>query len=154
MKFKEGKYRPSLVYSSLLKEISKVRQYGKEKHGGFETWDTTKPIEHFDAAVRHINAYVEGETNDKESGLNHLSHSASNLMFEIERLYREEVGDTPVHGVPPTETVLITKEELISEIESIQEEEEIAGRDRRNFAIDSLIQEEEDNELSNIWSKL
>lgn len=101
MKETKGKYKPSLVYSSLLKEISKVRLYGKEKYGGTETWLTTNPMDHFDATIRHLRAFMEGEENDKESGLHHLAHAASNIMFEIERTYRKAKEPTPGHAVPP-----------------------------------------------------
>ena len=88
-KHDSGKYQPSLIYESLLKEISSVREYGIEKYGFSEDWLTTEPIRHFNAAIRHIRAFMNGEQYDQESTLHHLAHAASNLMFEIERLYRQ-----------------------------------------------------------------
>ena len=39
----EGKYKPHLIYTSLLKEVSKVREYGIKKYGGYgEDWRTPK----------------------------------------------------------------------------------------------------------------
>lgn len=89
-KHDSGKYRPTLIYTSLLKAISGVREYGAAKYGSTEDWRTTEPIRHFDAAIRHILAHVDGETLDAESGLTHLAHAASNIMFEIERLELHE----------------------------------------------------------------
>jgi len=83
------KYKPSLVYTSLLKEISKVRSYGIKKYGSPTDWLTTEPIKHLEACIRHVRAFMDGETFDKDSGFLHLAHAASNLMFEIERLYVE-----------------------------------------------------------------
>lgn len=81
----ENKYRPSLVYTSCLTAMAKVRQYGIEKHGSSEDWRTTEPIQHFDAAIRHIRAHLDGEAFDEGSGEPHLAHAMTNLMFEIER---------------------------------------------------------------------
>jgi hypothetical protein len=86
----EGKYKPSLVYTSLLKEISSVREYGIEKYGSGEDWLTTEPIKHLEACIRHVRAFMDKEHFDQESGIHHLAHAASNLMFEIERMYRQQ----------------------------------------------------------------
>jgi len=87
MKFDEGKPNPSLFYTSALYETVFVRAYGIKKHGSKEGWKTTKPIEHFDAAIRHIRAVMKGEDYDKESNRLHLAHAICCLMFEIERYY-------------------------------------------------------------------
>ncbi len=89
-KFDKGKYKPSLIYTSLLKAISKVREYGIAKYGSGEDWLTTPKIKHIDAGIRHLRAFSDGESIDKESGLHHLYHAASNIMFEIERLERKK----------------------------------------------------------------
>lgn len=81
----EGKYEPTLVYASLIRLVAKVRRFGIEKHGNSEDWRTTTPVQHYDAALRHIFAHVEGETLDPESGLPHLAHAVTSLMFELER---------------------------------------------------------------------
>lgn len=89
----EDKYEPLLIYTSFIEALSKVREYGKEKHGSYEDWTTTESIRHFNAAIRHIRAHVDGEVNDQGSGLLHLAHAASNIMFEIERIKREQVRE-------------------------------------------------------------
>ena len=86
MKVSEGKYEPTLVYVSFIEEIARVRRYGIEKHDNSEDWRTTPIVDHFDAMLRHINAHIDGEILDPESGLMHLSHAAANIMFEIERV--------------------------------------------------------------------
>ena len=85
MKFNEGKPNPSLFYSSALYETVFVRAYGIKKHGSVDGWKTTKPIEHFNAAIRHIRAVIDGEKYDLESGKLHLAHAICDCMFEIER---------------------------------------------------------------------
>lgn len=89
MKVSEGKYEPTLVYTSLIKYTSTVRRYGIEKHDNSEDWRTTEPVAHYDAALRHLYAVIDGEELD-ESGLPHLAHCITNLMFELERKYGGE----------------------------------------------------------------
>jgi hypothetical protein len=84
----QGKWRPSLTYPSLMREVSKVRQYGIEKYGAPEDWLSTQQIRHYDAALRHIFAHMDGEMLDPESKCLHLAHAITNLMFEIERMER------------------------------------------------------------------
>lgn len=83
----EGKYEPTLIYTSLTCYVAKVRRFGINKHGNSEDWRTTQPVQHYDAAIRHINAVVDGEDIDAESGLPHLAHAIAGLMFELERKY-------------------------------------------------------------------
>jgi len=91
MKHDKEKYKPSLTYTSLLEEISKVRIYGIKKYGSSIDWQTTEPIQHLEAAIRHIRDVIDGEDFDeKGSGYLHLSHAACNIMFEIERFLKLE----------------------------------------------------------------
>lgn len=88
----EGKPKLRYVYFSSISEMAHIREYGVEKHGGPENWRSTDPVEHAEAAIRHIRAWMEGEKNDpvskKGSGRSHLAHAMTNLMFEIEREHR------------------------------------------------------------------
>lgn len=86
----EGKYEPTLVYTSLTRYVAIVRRFGIEKHGNSEDWRTTTPVQHYDAVLRHINAVVDGEDFDAESGLPHLAHAITGLMFELERKFGGE----------------------------------------------------------------
>lgn len=95
MKTSEGKYEPTLVYTSLIKFVAKVRRFGINKHDNSEDWRTTEPIKHFDAAIRHINEHLDGHPIDEQSGEPVLAHAVCNLMFEIERLY----GDSTVQHI-------------------------------------------------------
>lgn len=84
MKDTLGKPKPTMIYYSLIKEISLVREYGIKKYGSKDTWRTTDPQDHLEAAIRHLYKHAEGETLDSESGISHLAHAASNIMFLIE----------------------------------------------------------------------
>ena len=82
----EGKYEPTLVYTSLIRNIARVRRFGTDKHSNSEDWRTTPEAEHFKAMLRHIYEAMDGEPYDEESHLLHLAHAACNIMFEIERI--------------------------------------------------------------------
>ena len=81
----EGKYEPTLVYSSFIKLIAKRRRYGIEKHGNSEDWRSTSEADHHDAMMRHLLADIDGERD--ENGDDHLVALACTAMFEIERRY-------------------------------------------------------------------
>ena len=91
----EGKYKPSLTYTSMLEIVSHVREYGISKYGNSENWLTTNPMDHLNAAIRHIRKHIEGEIYDNDSNLLHLAHAVTNLMFEIERMKRENTSQGP-----------------------------------------------------------
>ena len=98
MKFEEGKPDPSLFYTSALYETVQVRAYGIEKYKDPEGWKTTKPIQHFNAAIRHIRAAMDGEPYDIESKKLHLAHAICDCMFEIERFKNPDIKpkETPI----------------------------------------------------------
>lgn len=84
-KHDKGKYKPSLIYTSLLEEISKVREHGKEEYGSFTSWQSVEPMRWLDAAIRHIRSTIAGEYFDRKSGLLHLAHAECSLMYVIEK---------------------------------------------------------------------
>lgn len=79
-----GKVRPTLVPVSLVLAVAAVRGYGTVKYGSPENWRKVSPERYRDALYRHWLAYLGGEKNDKESGLPHLWHLATNAAFLIE----------------------------------------------------------------------
>jgi len=81
----EGKPKLSFIYTSMLNEIARVREYGNKKYGSLDDWKTTKPIQHYESAERHIRSLMDNEWIDSESGFSHAAHAICNLMFEIER---------------------------------------------------------------------
>ena len=91
MKFDQEKPKYRLIYTSMMDYVSRVRSFGATKYPDPESWRTTEPIQHMEAAERHIRAAMGGEWLDKESGLPHLAHAICNCMFELERLGTQEV---------------------------------------------------------------
>jgi hypothetical protein len=82
LKYDTGKYRHSLLPTGVLKEVIKVLEYGATKYAP----DNWKEVEdgtsrYYDAALRHIDSWYEGQKVDSETGLHHLAHATCCLMF-------------------------------------------------------------------------
>lgn len=87
-----GKEPISLVPMQIVRDISRVRQYGNAKYGDPDNWKTVDVERYRDALGRHLLLYLENPTGrDEESGLPHLWHAACNVAFlcELERFDRE-----------------------------------------------------------------
>ena len=97
---KQDTTKPKLqyVYFSALAEMAKIRENALKKYPGPEDWRTTTTYQHFNSALRHIFASMEGEELDKDSGFDHLGHAMCNLMFLIEEKRKLE----PVLAVKKT----------------------------------------------------
>ena len=80
-RFNEGKLRWSLVDLSTFEDLVKVLMNGATKYGDFN-WQKGLPItEVYESLIRHLVSFMNGENNDKESGLSHLDHALCNLYF-------------------------------------------------------------------------
>jgi hypothetical protein len=94
-----GKPRFDLMPSAAELKIAEVLEYGARKYAP-DNWRKVDNPEarYLAAALRHINAWRRGESRDKESGLSHLAHAATSLMFVMELISadydeREERND-------------------------------------------------------------
>lgn len=83
-KHDQGKVRPTLVPSSLVLAVAKIREYGCEKYHDPDNWKLVEPQRYRDALYRHLLSYFNGEELDEESSLPHLHHAACNIAFLIE----------------------------------------------------------------------
>jgi hypothetical protein len=82
VKHDEDKPKFSLMKPDALMEMVAVLTYGAKKYSP----DNWKHLEnarqrYFDAANRHLWQWYGGEERDPESGLHHLAHAMSSLMF-------------------------------------------------------------------------
>lgn len=87
IKADKGKPRLSLVPPEIIFAIARIREYGCEKYpnGGVNNWMLVEPERYRDAAFRHLLAYISDPYGvDKESGLPHLWHLATNCAFLCE----------------------------------------------------------------------
>jgi len=85
----DGKVMMHLLCPGHLVDMARVRQFGTEKYQSPWGWTEGDTWSNFyDAAIRHLFAWVAGEDNDPESGLPHIAHAAVSLMFiaEFERM--------------------------------------------------------------------
>lgn len=80
-----GKPMMELIPPRAELELAKALTFGAEKYGA-ENWRKVEQLErrYMGAAMRHLNAFRQGETLDAESGLHHLAHAMCCLAFIIE----------------------------------------------------------------------
>ena len=97
-KYDAGKPMYGLIPADALEEVVKVLTYGAMKYNepiDQENWrhvPTPQP-RYFNAAQRHLWADKRGEEIDSESGLYHLAHAISSLMFKLQLKIEESRKD-------------------------------------------------------------
>ena len=81
-KYDTGKLRWSLLPIKPVEEIVKVLMFGANKYGD-NNWQGLEGAKerYYDAMLRHIMAWKEGEVSDSESNLSHLAHAGCCLLF-------------------------------------------------------------------------
>lgn len=99
LKYDHGKLRWELFPAESAEQIIKVLMFGATK---YDAWNWSKGIKFtrlFAALMRHMWAWYRGETNDPETGLNHLAHAGCCLMFLLSysqrKDYLEQFDDRP-----------------------------------------------------------
>lgn len=80
-KFDSEKIPLELLPSEAVEEIGKVLQMGATKYGRANFAEGIEYSRLISAAMRHLLAFNRGEDYDLESNLNHIAHSATNLIF-------------------------------------------------------------------------
>jgi len=85
VKHDDGKTDWSLLPYDALEPIVRVLMHGAEKYGA-ENWRDVPDGErrYWNAAMRHLIAYMSGTGEDDESGMSNLAHAACNVIFLIE----------------------------------------------------------------------
>lgn len=76
-----GKAPVELVVPQFIGGIARVLGYGTKK---YSAWNWAKGLAWgrvYASTLRHLFLWYCGEDNDKESGLPHLDHAATNIMF-------------------------------------------------------------------------
>jgi hypothetical protein len=84
VKYDVAKLRYSLIPLGSLQEVVKVLEFGAKKYAP-DNWKYVDDAEarYWDAAMRHIVAYKIEDKADSETGLSHLAHAISCLLFLI-----------------------------------------------------------------------
>jgi hypothetical protein len=82
LKYDAGKPRLDLVYWPHVEDVAKVLTAGAAKYKPNNWQKVENGVDrYFAAAMRHLIAYRSGELIDPETGLPHLAHAATNIMF-------------------------------------------------------------------------
>lgn len=81
IKYDQEKTRWSLLPMDVMDTVVRVLMHGSRKYED-NNWMKVIPKErYYDACVRHISAWQQGEKMDQESGLPHLAHAICCLIF-------------------------------------------------------------------------
>lgn len=102
---KHDQNKPDYTYISkeLMDEVALVRAFGAKKYAKHNWKKGFKVTRSLAAALRHIFAFLAGETNDPESGLSHLAHAVCGLEHAIYDMKHHPHNDDRVE--PPTATI-------------------------------------------------
>lgn len=96
----DGKVPITMTPKSLVEAVAKVLHFGSKKYKP-NNWRAGSSWTRFANSVfRHLYQWLEGETYDPESGLNHLYHAATNIAFLIEWEKTFPEGDD--RWIPPS----------------------------------------------------
>jgi hypothetical protein len=85
---KHDHHKPSLsplltIAPAALATVAAVRAYGRKKYPSGSELKVSR-ARYIDATLRHIAAYLNGESTDPESGLPHLAHAACSLLLALQ----------------------------------------------------------------------
>jgi hypothetical protein len=77
-----GKIRYSLIPQSTVEDVVRVLEHGAIKYAP-DNWKKVPDYRqrYYDATMRHLQAWWNGESLDRESNLHHLAHAICNAMF-------------------------------------------------------------------------
>jgi hypothetical protein len=91
-KYDHGKPMYDLIPPDALEEFVNVLTFGAKKYAP-DNWRLVPEgrRRYFAAAQRHLWQFKRGETTDPESGLHHLAHAVTCLMFILEKEMLNEV---------------------------------------------------------------
>jgi len=85
IKFDDGKIQWWYLPIEPIKEVLKVLHYGDKKYPADDgcNWKRVPDAKkrYYSALMRHITAWWDGERNDQESGMHHLAHACTNVLF-------------------------------------------------------------------------
>lgn len=88
---KDKQHKPPihLILWKPLRWLIKIRIYGSKKYPDAENYKKVDYLDWYDACMRHLIAWAEGERLDPESGLPHTAHALCNLCYLIEMTEKE-----------------------------------------------------------------
>lgn len=98
----QGKPRYSLLPLEALEAVVQVLEHGAARYG-VGNWRLVPGARqrYLDACLRHVLAVLRGEDVDKDSGLPHLAHAVSSLLFVMDRDSKPDNIPPPLGGPRP-----------------------------------------------------
>jgi len=84
IKHDQGKAPIGLLPAQALEEVAQVLAYGAEKYGTHNWRGGMAHSRLYDAALRHLLAFIDGQDLDDESGKEHLAHAICGLLMLLE----------------------------------------------------------------------
>jgi len=98
IKFDQDKAPMDLLPYEALIEISKVLGYGAKKYKKNNWKGGINYSRLIAASLRHIHAFNSGQTEDPETGINHMAHAACNLMFILYYMQQDKYKEFDDRG--------------------------------------------------------
>lgn len=80
-RFNQGKAKWSLVPQTALLPMVEVLEFGARKYSAHNWKRGLSTTEICESLKRHLDAFMEGEDSDPESGLSHIGHIQCNALF-------------------------------------------------------------------------
>lgn len=84
LKFDDGKAPLDLLSPKAMTEVAKVMAFGAKKYDKHNWRNGLAWSRLVGAALRHIEAFNDGQDKDPETGLSHIAHASCCLMFLLE----------------------------------------------------------------------
>ena len=81
LRYNNNKLRWGLVPQSALEPMVRVLEFGAQKYDDHNWKKGLSITETCESLKRHLDAFMEGEDNDPESGLSHIGHIQCNALF-------------------------------------------------------------------------
>lgn len=92
----------ALVPPGALVEMAKCMEDGAKKYGAYNWREQGKPVQemtYIAAALRHLQAYLDGEDEAQDSGHSHLAHAMAGLAVLVDaKLVGNSVDNRPFKG--------------------------------------------------------
>jgi hypothetical protein len=76
------KPRWSLLPWGALGDVLGAFEHGARKYAVGD-WVNYAPVDHIDAAFRHLTAWLQLEPSDPETGLSHLAHAGARVLMAL-----------------------------------------------------------------------
>ena len=102
------KVQMSLADPIALHALCTVLTHGAEKYGAYNWLEGMDWSRVYDAALRHLNAFWNGEDIDPESGFPHVDHALCNLMILTRYTRTHQKLDNRPHRRPRLSTFAAT----------------------------------------------